>query len=574
MTSLPNTEAAPLIEPAPPKPVRLAIKLEPAQSGSITIGPDELEAEDVPTSISYHTELPGGFGPGDFTLPLPPGSPAPKSWLLGGVVVFDADTKQVYYEGRVTNVSSDTSASTVTVETEGWAKHLYDDETAAEIFIDRDLSKWGEPSVQRKIDILEAKFAERGYVFSQEVKTTPASGEVGSGVVFTLGSVGTGTTPFAETWYYGDGVDIGSLRYDYKVLSPDGGDANVDDRAFLTSDDRALSNDAGTIHQQNTALDQSVSSTVTGRKYAMMQTAYLANLPTAVYRNQRGFMNLAAIGRHGLTTQGTWPDIGFLVSDMAAYAVGRWAPLLDFTTGTEGTIETTSFAVPHSVFTGNTTVGAMLESWVLFGGKDNEPLQWGVYEGRRLFMCQASNFGRVWRVRQDQTARSQDQGADSSERINGVKVVYDRGDGQTRSVGPVGSQSTIETDELLDTNPANPANADGAKHWRTYNAGVMNDGQAKLVAGLILALSVEERWRGTIVIEGWGTDESGAKLPAALARAGDWVVVEDDSSGDTAPRQVRNTGFDGKAASCSVGAPPDMLDVLLARSGITLQGKT
>jgi hypothetical protein len=555
--------------------VRLAIAIEPPDSETITIGPDELEADRTLTSISYQTELPGGFGPGDFTVPHPPGAPQPKTWLLGGVRVYDADTDQTYYEGRITNVSSDTESATTSIETEGWAKHMSDDTTAREIFIDSDISKWGEPSIDRRIEVLSVNYL---WTTAVSAGLQGVSGTTGVGLLFSFTTKSAGFNCIGESWYYGDGVSIGTIMADFKALGAGEDTRFVDQLGLMDKDSIAgggfdLGKDLNQVSTTKTELKTAAST----RKYALITGEFIEPGSAFTFtNNDRAWLNIKVIGQHGLTVRGTWPNVGFFVSDMAPYAIGRWAPLLSYTTGPEGSIETTTFAVPHSVFTDEGTVTAMLEAWSLFGGQTDEPLQWGVYEDKRVFLCQAKRFGRVWRVRQDQTAKSQEQGADASERINGVRIVYDRGDGRPRSVGPVGSQSTIETDDLIDTNPANPANADGSRHWVTYNAGTMNDEQAKLVAGLILMKSTEERWRGSITIEGWGYDESGAPIAAGLARAGDWVVVEDDDDGDTALRQMRNTSFDGgsKVANCSVGAPPDELSVLLAKAGVALQGNS
>lgn len=572
--SLPNAYVLPQIDVAAQRQVRIAATVEPPSSEPITIGPDELEAARDLLSVSWETELPGGFGPGNFTIPLPTGVAQPSTWLLGGFRIYDADTDQTYYEGRVTNVSSDTSGGSVAVETEGWAKHLSDDSTAREIFIDRDLAGWGEPSVQRKINLWAG-----GFDLSKMTITTGGASatETRPSILITFNQGVEGATERNEFWYYGNGIDIGKFRYNFIAPKPGGLGAEFFNYAKLYNDDVATEVNAEAVYHTTPVSTQTLTANKAGIKYcAVVAENQRASFNTPTTGDTWGYGNVCVIGRHGLTEYGTWPDIGLLVSDMAAYAVNKWAPLLNFSTGPEGSIETTSFAVPHSSFADEGTVTAMLEAWSLFGGATAEPLQWGVYEMRQFFMSQATGFGRVWRVRQDQTAKSQNQGADASERINGVRVTYDRGDGIARSVGPVGSQSTIETDELRDFNPSNPANADNARHWVTYNAGVMNDEQAKLVAGLILAKSREERWRGSITIEGWGYDEAGVPIPADMARAGDWVIVEDDDSGDTAPRQMRNTSVDGvsKVASCSVGAPPDMLDVLLARAGVVLQGNT
>lgn len=559
---------------SPRQPTRCAVQVYPPGSDTITIGPDELEAEDIPVAITWATELPGGFGPADITMPLPPGIPSPKTWLNGGTRIFDADTDTTYHEGRIVNVSSDTASATVSLSIEGWSKHLYDDNTAAEIFIDRDLSGWGNQSLEREaVGIASETF--RWTAMDTNIGFSDAGSTNTYGIYHILKEHLAGTVSNAETWYYGNNIDIETVTYDFVAPHP-GGTEGLANFCAVAEDDKNTGSVSGTNHVATPASNQSVPNTAAGKKYCYYRTFFNGATTGRFADDMYGMKNLAVHGRHSLTKQGnTAAGYGYLVSDMTVYVMTKWAPLLSYSTGPEGSIESTSFPVPHSVFNEDTTAAAMIEAWVLFGGANDEPLQWGVYEAKRFFMREPRSFGRTWRVRQDQTAESSDQGFDSSQRINGVKVIYDRGDGHMRSIGPIGSRSTTETVDLEDKNPSNPANADGARHWLVYQAGVMNEEQAKLVAGLVLTQTGSERWKGTITVEGWVMDSSSVIWPAAMMRSGDWAIVEDDDSGDTAPRSVRNTSYDvsSKINSCSVGAPPDELSVLLAQAGISLVGK-
>jgi hypothetical protein len=515
-------------------------------------------------SIDFNTELNGGFGPATITMALPPGSPQPDGWLLAGVRVYDADTDAGYYEGRVTNISS--SDGKVQLQTEGWAKHLADDETAMEIFIDRDLGGWGEPSLAEQQRLLAAAL----YPLATLQTLFASSGRPALGFLFNGVAKAAGQFPGNEAVFYGGGVDIGGVWFTQI------GDSTTEWERYLVIMTQELIAGAYDLSPNYSGSagpneGQFVTATGAGRKYATFYTYYkgagaIASMTNAIY-----WKDIAVAGRHELAVRGSFPAQGYYTSDMAKYVVKKWAPLL--TVG--GDIKATSFVIPHMSFKEPTTAQAMIESFVPFGGQGAQPLVWGVYDGRRFFMAEPGEFGRTWRVRHDQTAQSQNQGADASERINGVKVTYDDGTGKKLSVGPPGSYATTETSRMEDRSPSNPANFDNARHWRQYDAGIMNLAQAELVGGLVLAQAGTIRWRGSVNVQGWAEVDGGEVLPAALMRAGDYVIVEDDPAGDTRPRLVMNSQFgsDDGAAKLSVGAPPDYVDVLLARAGVTLASR-
>lgn len=542
----------------PTQPVSIAVEVVPRDSDATIIGPDEAELRVGGGSLQ--TELNGGFGPANVTIPTSAANVSPKTWLLRPVRLFDASTDQTLYEGRIVNIAK--SGTQVTLECEGWAKHLGDDETAREIFIDREVTAWGGPSLQREASILTGP-----YDFTKgHFETRDAGSAATPALTFSFESFSAGINEIIEVWY-GFGIELGEIDYDWTTLKA--GTVNV--AVYACPDDTA----GGTIQLLKTHTSTSTAGVTQavspGNKNLLVQLVYGGEFVGPSIGDTYSMQDVRVKGRHGIEAHGSGVEEGLYVSDMVRYIVTRWAPLLRI----GSSFESTSFSVPQAAFKDPGTALAMIESLLLFGGSGAQPLDWGVYNKRELFMAEPGKYGRTWRVRNDQTAESEDQGADSTERINGVMISYDPGDGQKRSIGPIGSGASVETAELEDTSPSNPANSDGARHWRSYDAGIMNESQAKLVAGLILAQSASIKWRGAITVKGWAQLDGGGWYPAALMRSGDRVIVEDDPADDFDPRQIRNTTYDfaSDVVGCSVGAPPDWLDVLLARAGVTLQAR-
>lgn len=550
--------------------VRLAARLDLAEGEPLIVGPDEVGAANVPISMSFDTELPGGFGPGSITLPVVDGITETTARLFARVTVYDADTGNTYYRGRVSTVQL--TATQVQLSTEGMAKHLEDDETASEIFYDRDLTGWEGPTIEREKALKEAGYQVTGATVEADVEA-PAL------VCSIQGAWAAGALARSNGWYdAGSNNRIAEIDYAWKRGASITPGAPWDWELFTSdSPDKAENGQTtGDLGSSSGPGSGTLTADTEGNRYACAQLYYTEAGGTSNLEYKIFWTLLGVVGGHGLPLQGTVaaPDEGrgVLGSDAAAYVVSTWAPLLSFSTGSLGSIEPTTFPIPHLAFKDDTTARAMVEQIALYGGEAYLPLDWGVYDD--FFMRSPGTYGRTWRVRKDQAVESNDNGPDAGERLNGVKVSYDDGTGKRRTVGPVGSGADAEYADLEDADPSNPANQDGARHWRQFDAGITSEAGAVLIGQLILNKANTIFWRGDVTVKGWATTDEGEELPAALVRAGDYVIVEDEDQ-DTRPRRIVNTGYDpaSETVSASCGAPPDYLDVLMARNEAVLRGR-
>ena len=198
------------------------------------------------------------------------------------------------------------------------------------------------------------------------------------------------------------------------------------------------------------------------------------------------------------------------------------------------------------------------------GGNANVANDWGVYEGRTFYWRSPGSYGRTWYVRRDQVATSSSDGPDADRRVAGIKINYTDGAGTSLSVGPPGSNADYETTALLDTDTDNPAyRIPGA--FKSESVGITSQQGAINIGTMILNERNRLDWRGSVQVSGEAEDEYGNKLPAALIRAGDRIVVSD--SGDTTARTIASTSYDHGSLTCtaSIGATPDSLEALLGQ---------
>lgn len=553
--------------------MRHALAVTLPSGEQLTIGPEELCAASIPEQISLDTELNGGYGPANITVPSSGAYQGydPAALRLCKLRVYDYNTRDTVYLGRVANASFDANKH-ASIEAEGYSKHLEDDETAAEIFYDRDLSQWGSMQIQREAALL-------GFgIDSEDPGQDPDSAT--PSVLAQMTSPWS-RTHISEAWYdAGPNCKVGALDYAWmKNANVNNADVNYSwqvgtspdgiSTTTVTSNLRAAGPGSGSFIAPDTA-----------QRYALAQFIYSAASPLATGLVAKLWWTLlGVIGLSGVPLQGSVASPstgrGVLASDVARNVVSRWATLLKC--GPDS-VPSTSLVIPHLAFKELTTARTMIDALIPFGDGSYLPLDWGVYENSKdepeFFMKRPGSYGTTWRVRLDEATEKSSAGPDSSELCNGVVVRYDAGDGKTRTIGPPGSVAQAQTALLLDTDPNNPANNDGARHWKQYDAGICDVWGALAIGQIVLTDAKRQQWRGSVSIKKDAYDESGNKQAAAKVRAGDRVVIGDDPY-DRTEKRITATSYDAatQTVEASVGTPPGWLDVVLARAGVLLTGR-
>jgi hypothetical protein len=526
----------------------LAASLALADGRVVRFGGDEAEAENIPYDISFETQIPGGFGSASITLPRPATLYADDARLFSDVKIYGP--LGTAFEGYVTGVPQ-VGAQEIRLELSGWATALDRYQTFKEIFVDRDLNAWDGPSASRETAV---KSGASLNISGGEVawdQTTPALVLTGERAT---------QNPIVEAYYdAGPGLLVHSVYYDMTSVST----SSYVGVIGASSDDILTSTSA--TSDLLTSANSSAAGTftpTTKRRFAFAQFFLLGTVGST--NTEMKLRNLAVYGNHGLTLRGTDPK-GVFGSDVIRYAIDQ-----TLLTTTPDSIEPSAFVIPHLVFREDTAITQVIEQVTALGGAQNVPNDWGVYNDRVFFWRSPGTYGRTWHVRRDEVASTASEGPDADNRVAGVKVLYEDPSGRRLSAGPPGSKSDFETSELLDIDPENPAKRiPGA--FATETVGITSQAGAVNIGKLILNERNRLKWRGSIQIQGEAFDQQGNPFPVHLVRAGDQIVIEDDS--DPRPRPINSTSYshDDLSLNANVGARPDTLEALLSNLALATE---
>lgn len=522
--------------------------------GSITLHPESDDPGLIPVSISFGTAANWGFAEGSITLKRPDNLSAFDNLQFAPVTIYDGEGRTVY-KGRIAALPRN-GTSEVELDLEGWLAHLDDDGTVQVIYRDTDLSGWAGMSNALRINRLANYAIYDGSTVSDAAGSPVLALEID-------GEWRSTYPPIAES-LYDSGIPDGITGF-YFYSQGLGASAGVTDFFWtiygVTTDDPAtwtIDSGLGDLQGGPTgsfyALDEPM-------RYLLASFLYNAAVANTEQGRTYGVHYYVAIyGNHGLSRRGTEPAAGFYASDVVADALAQYAPLVDI--AVDG-IEQSSFIIPHLVFREDTTARAIIEAVSLYGASGNQPPDYGYYEDG-FFWKTPGTYGRTWRVRRDEATIPQDQGPDSEERINGLKVSYTDGAGTRYTVGPVGSGADYETDDLADDSIDNPVNAAGIpKRYRTRDVGITTQEGAILIGQLLLREANETKQRGSVQIKDIARDETGAEHPAYMVRFGDYVVIEDDE--DTSPRKIVSTTYENGTVTASLDTPVGVTNTLLNR---------
>jgi hypothetical protein len=523
---------------------------------------DAPDARDKPSGATFSSTMPGGYAEFAVTLPRKSGDGDADLERLttiqargaGGAIASESRLERA---PRVTGDQINVSPSAV-----GWQAHLADDKSARFIGMDRDLGRWQGPSRQRLLGLLGATLAPQGGESVTPDATTGAP-------AIQIGWNGAWNTPrpISEFWYdAGDGNQIGALKVDWeKTGSVNHADPNWLWNLLLSSDDLVSASDSTGLSGAGPS-----SGTVTSgstRRFARLQLLYnvtgAAGADGALYAIF--FKNVRVVGNHGLAVRGSAAATeGLLASDLVAYIVRRWAPLLNFTQGVGGTIEPSDFAIPQFAYPDPTNSGELVRQATRFGLQD-----WAVWDNKTFYWHERGAYGRNWRARSGPT-KLEETGPQIDRLWESVIVQYRDVDGSTRTVGPPGSGAGTEDARLKDIDPDNPANRLGIVRRDMLQAGTLTAAGAIELGRRFLAAQKTLDSSGRATITGHIQDDRGVLHPYWRIRAGDTISFTD--AADTSPRRIVSASHATDSYSCTVDldSPPDGMDALLERLGVVL----
>jgi hypothetical protein len=494
-------------------------------------------------NFSFRTKIGDGFADANGQLARRIDLDYPDLGLINTITLTGADGS-VAYEGRLSAMPrelSDTHSIGVTLA--GWMSHARD-KKFTEVYVDRDLRRWGEPPIDRKARLLATDAVSMG-----EFSWANAS----DGLTCALPNQALPAKTVAEVWYtMPPGSKVGKLTY-----SGDGtGTLTGWLEKFSTTDN--LDGTSTTDHTQtfNSTLQTFTPATPGRYLYEQIYSNNLATTPAASTHRRIG--QAAVYGTHGLTarTNVGEPD-GFYASDVMRDIVSRWCPQLD-----SSGIQDTFYVIEQLAWHERTfPYDALLEL--------NKYHLWhlGVWENKRLDFRPYDFTDYDWEIRTDDPGTTfSPQGPSTENLFNGITVQYqDILTGQTNVLTP-------ETNpELADTSSTNPWNQHGLEHWDEITLSTPDTGTGALYLGVAaLADRNAPKTPGTITVRGYIRDRAGNDQPAWKPRAGDTISITNFPN--DSPRLIVETDYndEDKTLRIAVDRPFQLLEAYFDRTNTAL----
>ncbi len=534
-------------------PDELAVRIEPPDGAPTRLAADEWRPENVLDNLECFDEIPGGDKESRLTLARDPRAPQPDLAPFSRGTVYGPGGEVVWGPGRLGKTSHiEGDSKSISVELEGNSTKLEDNKALKLGLIDSSMSRWGEPSTERRIDMQEI-----GREWVNASFTQSAAGDSAiPALIIAMQQWQEGKSPTAEMWYHGGGVDLGALLYDFFVITA-AGTESIANQAYLSGDDRhKVAGGSGTNHKNTAANQQYVAATGDGIRYALLHFIWTHGGSGTNGGDSWGWRNLRVLSRlatQNLTLQGTWPEVGYTARQILEYVITNLTGL-EF----DAESEDDGYIIPHAWWSDYTTLAAVVQELTRYG-----LLDWMVF-GDKFSLRKPGTYGERWKLYSG-SSEFQEDGEDTSRSWRKITVVWPDPDGTTRSVGPIGSGADYETAELEITDPDHPAvKADEDRH----DVLVLKTGYKDLAIGTggrWLVEANELSHAGSCAVSGWAQNDKGIWKPASQFRAGDLVSRAD--SGDPSYRKVTSRAYTHpeRKAQLSLDAPPGGLQALLER---------
>lgn len=544
---------------------RLAISVERPDGSTTRWGPDEPLAENVPNTIELESSIPGGYR--SFSSPLL------RRIDLEYTDQNLADKINVYlpggrpvWQGRLVQAPrSHGTTHEIIPGAVGHAAALRYFPAFREIYVDRDLSRWRDAPLERRLS----------HVTTAGPYASWGSAITG-GVAWDLPVDVAIHDETSSELHYDAGPGLTISRLGYKGARTGAFTGFEAATLYLNN---SLDH-TGTSSSSALTLDDTVRSAsgFTARRYALLRT-YLSSGPvTLTAAHQQRFTKLAVYGSHGLPLQAISgePD-GVFASDVIADILDRAAPDISYTASS---IETTDFPIPHLAFHDFISP----EAAILLVNNYHQ-YEWGCYDDETFFYRAPDPDRLCWEARLGNGAHLRFEGHILDEVYNGVVVQYQDGLGNTKSVGPPAAYwnaSTALVDatstDLVDTSELNPINAwDIPRKWAILTVPYPTTQAGATQMGIVwLAEHLIPQRRGTLVVTGTGAmiHPTEGALPLSLVKAGDYARISDHPA--DVPRRIVHTRYrhsaNERTLECDLDNSSFKLEAIVERYGISLTG--
>ena len=444
---------------------------------------------------------------------------------LGDTVRLIGADGSIAYEGWISALPRTTEGgNAITVDLAGFMA-LAQDEQFTEIYRSGDLSRWSEPSVAYRTNLLTS-----GYL-----PVESGSVSAGNPALVQIARFAGLNKPYSGNLYDSGGIPIRKVYYsnEHAGWTPPAA-ALVAQVIINTTDNPGTGSATATADIEGT--NSGTLTATTAGTYAMVEFFWTSAATTADVIYQEAWKRLIIYGDHGLTLRGTEPEAGFYVSDLIRNMASRWAPGLD----TSG-VEDTRYIVREAAYFSPTYP---FDAWQDL----NRFHLWdlGVWEGKRLVYAPPSSLDEWdWEVRASDPGTSVSLEGDQFP-YNGVLVTFtDLLTGSERTIGP------DDYADLFDDSEANPATSHGRRRFFSTSVPFpCQEADAVQVGRARFAEAIRAQARGSISTGPTIRDKAGALHPAWKVRAGDRVVITDLPN--DRPRRITSTSWDGRRLTLAV----------------------
>ncbi len=489
---------------------------------------DEPEASGIPQNIEISTSAPGGFKSCGMSLTRDPRRAWADLGLLDDIVV-EGRTRPLgrsAFEGQMDAFPGEIGDTfSIGVDAVGYQVLLEENESWRAVYVDRDLSHWGPPTLARRIQLNNA-----GIVLDVDYNGSADGGGISfSGVTGKTVPANSG----AELWYrMPPGQSIASIDYSGTERNA----TNVVAPALIGATDDV----ATTFGTTALTLDNTVRTATPAARYrygVLSASAAAAHVPTAQFL--RSVTTLAVYGDTGVPLQSIpGSPRGVYGHDALAHMLATGAPLLNFRVGLDGTIWPSEYVVPQLAFP---NIGKVVDAVQHLNAYFLR--NWAVWEARSFWWTPWSTDTLTWIARINGGARWTPAGADASGLVNGVIVSYTDPFGIPRTAGPPGSGADDETALLIDPRDANAATSHSRRKWARLDVGfpLTNGptGSAVQLGFVWLQEQMRPQRSGTLVLSPLGPGHIpqlehpiAGPMPAWACRAGDYIDIPDYPDGE------------------------------------------
>lgn len=561
-TAPPRSRLAP---PAPPTisrvavrreypPDKMAIRIDAPNGFSNRWAEDEAVAQNVLSNIEFEDEIPGGDKSLSGLLARNPQFRWRDDEAYAEITAYQPGVNKVFegFLDKEPDVSGDQMS--ITPAALGNQSILDDDQGAGIGFIDCPLSKWGDPSSQRRKNVIKGS----GRSFANTSISDGFAGKEGlsSGKIIEISHWDESPKPTAEAWYYGEGQDIGAVLFDYNIVKAAGTEL-LENRIYLVSDDVAstiLATSAKFVNAE--VLNQRLNAGGAGAKYALLNFVWSLGGTGDNNGDSWAFTNLKILGNQGLSLKGAWPNVGFTVKQMIEYLIPRLAAPLEVRSED---IDDDEYIINQAWYGEKGSTSEIVQDLLKYSLYD-----WFV-KGKRFKIKKPGTYGRFWKayVRESQLNEI---GIDSQALWDQIIVKFQDASGRTLYVGPPGSGCEVESELLQLSDPDHPAVRAGRKRRSILDLkGISNPAQAIEVGVRFLEEAALLNHAGSATLSGYVMDHYGVFWPAACVKSGDWISFVD--AADSSYRKIVNRKYvhNNRGAEIDIDAPPSGMEALLER---------